>query len=74
MLSPIVGWYKAMTTNEYIRGVKSGLYLPFKNQLWQRSYYDHVIRNDTDLYETRAYIENNPLNWLLRKNDRRQNH
>lgn len=28
--------------------------------LWQRGYYDHIIRNDHDLRETREYIQNNP--------------
>ena len=35
--------------------------------VWQKSFYDHVIRNDTDLAETRQYIVNNPLNWTLNK-------
>jgi REP element-mobilizing transposase RayT len=32
--------------------------------VWQRNYYEHVIRNEIDLEETREYIENNPLKWL----------
>ena len=35
--------------------------------LWQKSFYDHVIRNETDLAEARQYIVNNPLNWILDK-------
>ena len=32
--------------------------------IWQRSYYDHIIRNYND-YQTRFnYIENNALNWI----------
>jgi len=31
--------------------------------LWQRGYYDHIIRNDTDLQRIREYIMNNPLQW-----------
>ena len=27
---------------------------------WQRSYYDHVIRNEQDYLETWTYIDNNP--------------
>lgn len=27
---------------------------------WQRSYYDHVIRNDADFTEKARYIENHP--------------
>ena len=32
---------------------------------WQRGYYDHIIRNDKDLFEHRKYIINNPLKWHL---------
>jgi len=32
---------------------------------WQRNYYDHVIRNETELTRIREYIVNNPLQWAL---------
>ena len=35
--------------------------------LWQRHYYEHVIRNEDDLNEIREYIVNNPLKWALDK-------
>lgn len=38
--------------------------------IWQRGYYEHIIRNDTDLAETRQYIQNNPLNWTLKQGGR----
>jgi REP element-mobilizing transposase RayT len=31
--------------------------------LWQRNYYEHIIRNEAELNKTREYIVNNPLNW-----------
>ncbi|OGU59609.1 MAG: hypothetical protein A2X64_04340 [Ignavibacteria bacterium GWF2_33_9] len=31
--------------------------------IWQRNYYEHIIRNDKSLYEIREYIQNNPLEW-----------
>ena len=34
-------------------------------KLWQRSFYDHVIRDDDDLNRVREYIQNNPLRWAL---------
>ena len=37
---------------------------------WQKSFYDHIIRNDEDLYRIRTYIQNNPLNWTLDENNR----
>lgn len=33
--------------------------------IWQKGYYDHVIRNDEDLQNTRQYIQGNPLKWIL---------
>ena len=36
---------------------------------WQKSFYERVIRNDEDLHRVRAYIQNNPLNWELDKNN-----
>jgi REP element-mobilizing transposase RayT len=31
--------------------------------VWQRNYYEHVIRHDEDLRRIRVYIENNPVQW-----------
>ena len=59
-LSEIMKWFKTMTTNEYIRGVRDRVYEPFEKKLWQRSFYDHIIRNDEDLNEKREYVMNNP--------------
>lgn len=36
-----------------------------RGELWQRSFYDHIIRNDADLTRIRTYIANNPLQWAL---------
>ena len=33
--------------------------------VWQRNYYEHVIRNDEDLTSVREYIANNYLNWEI---------
>jgi len=62
-LSRIVQWFKTMTTNEYIRSVKQWGWPPIQGRLWQRNYYEHVIRNDEDLNRTRRYIAENPLRW-----------
>ena len=32
---------------------------------WQRNYYDHVIRNGAELDRVRQYIQDNPLQWDL---------
>ncbi len=62
-LGTIVQWFKTMTTNKVIRAVKLGLIDPFPCKLWQRNYYEHIIRSESDLNDIRQYIIDNPLNW-----------
>jgi REP element-mobilizing transposase RayT len=31
--------------------------------VWQRNYYEHIIRDDADLHRIREYIEQNPARW-----------
>jgi len=62
-LGRIVQWFKTMTTNEYIKAVRTSNNKPFPVKLWQRNYYEHVLRNETDLNSTRQYIIDNPAKW-----------
>lgn len=62
-LFSIIQWFKTMTTNDYIRNVKICSWQPFEAKLWQRSYYEHIIRNEQSYEQIRQYIENNPYNW-----------
>jgi len=62
-LGDIVNWFKTMTTNEYIRGVKEDGWMPFPGKLWQRNYYEHIVRNKDELNRFRRYIADNPVNW-----------
>ncbi|MFQ1047441.1 transposase [Avibacterium paragallinarum] len=59
----IVQWFKTMTTNNYIKNVKNNHWKPFERKLWQRSYYEHIIRNEKSYLEITEYIECNPYNW-----------
>ena len=54
-IASIVRSIKTLTTKEI--GVS----------IFQRSYYDHVIRNQRDYDETWEYIENNPRKWALKE-------
>ena len=62
-LSAVVRWFKTMSTNEYIRGVKQLGWPPFDRKLWQRNYYEHIVRDDTSLRAIAHYIANNPARW-----------
>ena len=62
-IGDIVGALKSITTNKYIDGVKNNNWPRFEGKLWQRNYYEHIIRNEKSLDQIRDYIINNPRNW-----------
>jgi putative transposase len=64
-LPTIIQWFKTMTTNTYMRGVKTQGWAPFYGRLWQRNYYEHVVRGENELHRIREYIANNPLQWEM---------
>ena len=68
-LGQIIQWFKTMTTNYYIQGVKNNNWPKFDKRLWQRNYYEHVIRDKKSLDKIREYIKFNPLNWDKDKNN-----
>jgi putative transposase len=57
-LGAIMQTFKSMTSRRFhaIAGHSS-------TPLWQRSYYDHILRSDDDLRLTRQYIQDNPTTW-----------
>ena len=62
-LHGIVQWFKTMTTNEYIHGVKTLEWKRFEGKIWQRNYYEHIIRNQQSYETISNYIINNPAKW-----------
>lgn len=62
-LPQVVQWFKTMTTNAYINGVKNQRWQSFNKRLWQRNYYEHIVRNDSDFIRIQQYIQNNPALW-----------
>jgi REP element-mobilizing transposase RayT len=61
----VVGAFKSRVTVEYIRRVKKSGWPPFRGRLWQRNYYEHIIRDEESLNRIREYIATNPLRWHL---------
>ena len=56
----LIGAFKTVSTkriNEYRATMGAGL--------WQRNYYEHIIRNESDLNSIREYMQNNPMQWEM---------
>lgn len=51
MTASIVSAFKRLTNRE------------FNNKIWQRNYYEHIIRNEKEYIEIIRYIQNNHIHW-----------
>ena len=62
-LGDVVHRFKTMTTKRYADGVKQLGWQSFPGKLWQRNYWEHIIRNEMEMNRIREYIRNNPAQW-----------
>lgn len=66
LLSQIIGFLK-MNSSKSIHQMDRNL------PVWQRNYYEHIIRNEKELYKIREYITLNPLMWERDRNNNPEN-
>lgn len=59
-LRDVIGRLKSFTTKRF-REMQHSPHLI----LWQRDYYEHIIRSDEDYAEKWRYIDENPIKWLI---------
>lgn len=64
-LGDVVGAFKSLTTLEYARGVRDMNWPPFHGRLWQRNFYEHIVRTDESMKKIRQYILDNPAQWAF---------
>ncbi|MFO7983355.1 MAG: transposase [Desulfuromonadales bacterium] len=68
----IIQTFKSLSTVGYAQGVERNAWPPFPGRLWQRNYYERIIRNDNELHRARKYITGNPAKWAF--DDENPNH
>ena len=64
-LGDVVGAFKSLTTHRYVIGVRNHGWPRFQRRLWQRNYDEHIIRNAGELKQVRQYIADNPVQWVV---------
>ena len=52
----VIGAFKSLCTHEWHR-------MGYAGPLWQRSFYDHIVRNEDEYREISEYIDGNPVKW-----------
>ena len=63
-LGQVIAYFKYQTTKAINQIHKTP-----GHRVWQRNYYEHVIRNEADLNEIRQYILDNPVQWAMDENN-----
>ncbi len=66
-LGTVVQTFKRYSTIKYIDMVKQNILPPFAKRIWQRNYWDHIIRDENEHQEIVQYIIDNPKKWALDK-------
>ncbi len=63
----IIGAYKSLVANECLKIFKQKWAevnpAPYMGKLWQRNYYEHIIRDEQSYQRISGYIINNPVKW-----------
>ena len=61
LISTVMKSLKGIITKE----IRKSFDIPFE---WQRSFYDHIVRNEKSLHRISSYIKHNELKWLFESN------
>lgn len=54
----------APTISRIIKQFKGSITKQVKKQIWQKGFYDHIIRDDYDYMVHLQYIDENPAKWI----------
>ncbi len=60
--------YKTETTiSKIIKHLKTNISREIKYSIWQKLFYEHIIRNEKEYLKIKEYIQNNVINWQTDK-------
>jgi len=60
-------WASTPTIPNIVKSLKTVCTKECGKTIWQRNYYEHIIRDEKEYYKIKQYIEYNPLNWKMDK-------
>jgi REP element-mobilizing transposase RayT len=69
-LGRIVQVFKSITTHQYLQGIREYGWQPFPGKLWQRNYYERIVRDEEEWQHLSEYIAANPINWAMDRENR----
>jgi REP element-mobilizing transposase RayT len=62
-IGDMIGAYKSLVAVECLKIFNTNNINQMMGKLWQRNYYEHIIRDEQSFNTISNYIKNNPQNW-----------
>ena len=59
----LINYKNSVTISQIIKHLKTNITREIKYSIWQKSFYEHIIRNEKEYLKTKEYIKNNVINW-----------
>ena len=59
----LVNYKDSATISKIIKHLKTNISREIEYSVWQKSFYEHIIRNEKEYLKTKEYIKSNVINW-----------
>lgn len=59
----LINYKNGTTVSKIIKHYKSNTSREIMHPIWQKSFYEHIIRNENEYLKIKEYIRNNLTNW-----------
>ena len=63
----LINYKNGITISKIIKHLKTNISREIKYSIWQKSFYEHIIRNEKEYLKIKEYIKNNVINWQADK-------
>ena len=59
----LINYKSNVTISKIIKNFKTNITREIEYSIWQKSFYEHIIRNEKEYLKIKEYIKNNVINW-----------
>jgi len=58
-----INYKNSITISKIIKHFKTNITKEIEYSIWQKSFYEHIVRNKKEYFKIKEYIRNNIINW-----------
>ncbi len=63
----LINYKNGITISKIIKHFKANISRGIGYSIWQKSFYEHIVRNEKEYLKVKEYIKNNVINWKMDK-------